>query len=148
MLANVSANEAKDELWAIYAWWSCVLVLKMMSLSWFTGRIRVEKQVKPANFRLLAAESIRPWSHFAMYINDHGGLCLDIVIGRINNRAILMLDTSCCKKIDLIAGAKTEHCFSSHSFGKYNWDVLNEIFLNVCYCRALRTIARLGECSA
>ncbi|XP_014479835.1 PREDICTED: uncharacterized protein LOC106747073 [Dinoponera quadriceps] len=45
MLANASANEAKDELWAIYAWWSCVLVLKMMSLTWFTGRVRVEKQV-------------------------------------------------------------------------------------------------------
>ncbi|EFN85000.1 uncharacterized protein LOC105182768 [Harpegnathos saltator] len=45
MLADASANEAKDELWAIYAWWSCVLVLKMMSLTWFTGLIRVKKQV-------------------------------------------------------------------------------------------------------
>ncbi|XP_033338767.1 uncharacterized protein LOC117227540 [Megalopta genalis] len=38
------ALEAK-ELWAVYAWWSCVLVLKMNSLSWFTGRIRVSRQV-------------------------------------------------------------------------------------------------------
>ncbi|XP_032677587.1 prostaglandin E synthase-like [Odontomachus brunneus] len=45
MLANASANEAKDELWAIYAWWSCVLVLKMMSLTWFTGQIRMKRQV-------------------------------------------------------------------------------------------------------
>ncbi|XP_012536335.1 prostaglandin E synthase [Monomorium pharaonis] len=46
MLANVTANETKKELWwSIYAWWSCVLVLKMMLLMWFTGRIRVREQV-------------------------------------------------------------------------------------------------------
>ncbi|XP_012232587.1 prostaglandin E synthase-like [Linepithema humile] len=46
MLANVVANEAKDELWwSIYAWWSCVLVLKMMLLTWYTGQIRVREQV-------------------------------------------------------------------------------------------------------
>ncbi|XP_076221195.1 uncharacterized protein LOC143174276 [Nomia melanderi] len=38
------AREAR-ELWAVYAWWSCVLVLKMNALSWFTGRIRVARQV-------------------------------------------------------------------------------------------------------
>ncbi|XP_076632285.1 prostaglandin E synthase [Colletes latitarsis] len=38
------ARETK-ELWAIYAWWSCVLVLKMNALTWFTGRIRVTRQV-------------------------------------------------------------------------------------------------------
>ncbi|XP_076280551.1 uncharacterized protein LOC143209135 [Lasioglossum baleicum] len=39
------ARDAK-ELWAVYAWWSCVLVLKMNALSWFTGRIRVSRQKK------------------------------------------------------------------------------------------------------
>ncbi|XP_053974343.1 prostaglandin E synthase-like [Hylaeus volcanicus] len=34
-----------EGLWAVYAWWSCVLVLKMNALSWFTGRIRVARQV-------------------------------------------------------------------------------------------------------
>lgn len=34
------------ELWAAYAWWSCVLVLKMNALTWFTGRIRATRQVK------------------------------------------------------------------------------------------------------
>ncbi|XP_076178498.1 prostaglandin E synthase [Ptiloglossa arizonensis] len=33
------------ELWAIYIWWSCVLVLKMNALTWFTGRIRLARQV-------------------------------------------------------------------------------------------------------
>ncbi|XP_071628391.1 prostaglandin E synthase isoform X1 [Temnothorax americanus] len=46
MLANATANETKDELWwSIYAWWSCVLVLKMMLLTWYTGQIRVREQV-------------------------------------------------------------------------------------------------------
>jgi len=45
MLATV--NETKNELWwSIYAWWSCVLVLKMMLLTWYTGRIRVREQVQ------------------------------------------------------------------------------------------------------
>jgi len=45
MLATV--KETKDELWwSIYAWWSCVLVLKMMLLTWYTGRIRVREQVQ------------------------------------------------------------------------------------------------------
>ncbi|KAG7201439.1 hypothetical protein KM043_004199 [Ampulex compressa] len=39
------ADEAKDELWSIYACCSCVLVLKMMSLTWFTGQVRCAKQV-------------------------------------------------------------------------------------------------------
>ncbi|XP_078032986.1 uncharacterized protein LOC144467875 [Augochlora pura] len=34
-----------SKLWAAYAWWSCVLVLKMNCLSWVTGRIRVNRQV-------------------------------------------------------------------------------------------------------
>ncbi|XP_077258788.1 uncharacterized protein LOC143895498 isoform X2 [Temnothorax americanus] len=46
MLANATANETKDELWwSIYAWWSCVLVLKMMLLTWYTGQIRVREQI-------------------------------------------------------------------------------------------------------
>lgn len=44
-MENNVANET-NELWAIYAWWSCVLALKMFSLAWFTGRIRVDRQVK------------------------------------------------------------------------------------------------------
>ncbi|KAG5309412.1 PTGES synthase, partial [Acromyrmex charruanus] len=50
MLANATAEETKDELWwSIYAWWSCVLVLKMMLLTWYTGRIRVREQVIHSN---------------------------------------------------------------------------------------------------
>ncbi|KAL6264422.1 hypothetical protein P5V15_004531 [Pogonomyrmex californicus] len=45
MLANASGNETKELWWSIYAWWSCVLVLKMMLLTWFTGQIRVREQV-------------------------------------------------------------------------------------------------------
>ncbi|XP_020292640.1 prostaglandin E synthase-like [Pseudomyrmex gracilis] len=47
MLSNATAkNEEQHELWwSIYAWWSCVLVLKMMYLTWRTGKIRVEHQV-------------------------------------------------------------------------------------------------------
>ncbi|XP_029035744.2 prostaglandin E synthase-like [Osmia bicornis bicornis] len=43
-MENNLANE-RNELWAIYSWWSCVLALKMFSLTWFTGRIRVDRQV-------------------------------------------------------------------------------------------------------
>ncbi|XP_066583006.1 prostaglandin E synthase-like [Prorops nasuta] len=35
----------QQELWSIYSWWGCVLVVKMLTLIWFTGRIRVRKQV-------------------------------------------------------------------------------------------------------
>ncbi|XP_070167513.1 prostaglandin E synthase [Polyergus mexicanus] len=46
MLTNATANEMKNKLWwSIYAWWSCVLVLKMMLLTWYTGQIRVREQV-------------------------------------------------------------------------------------------------------
>lgn len=47
MLTNITANETKnyDLWWSIYAWWSCVLVLKMMLLTWYTGQIRVREQV-------------------------------------------------------------------------------------------------------
>ncbi|XP_003706418.1 prostaglandin E synthase [Megachile rotundata] len=38
-------NNLAKELWSIYACWSCVLALKMFSLAWFTGRIRVHRQV-------------------------------------------------------------------------------------------------------
>ncbi|KZC04136.1 PREDICTED: uncharacterized protein LOC107185802 [Dufourea novaeangliae] len=40
-------NLTREEkvLWAVYAWWSCVLILKMNALTWFTGRIRVARQV-------------------------------------------------------------------------------------------------------
>ncbi|XP_043518204.1 uncharacterized protein LOC122532997 [Frieseomelitta varia] len=43
-MENNLANEMK-ELWIVYAWWSCVLVLKMNALTWFTGRIRVARRV-------------------------------------------------------------------------------------------------------
>ncbi|KAH0956417.1 hypothetical protein HN011_011820 [Eciton burchellii] len=39
-----TTNE-KKLWWSIYAWWSCVLVLKMMLLTWFTGQIRKREQV-------------------------------------------------------------------------------------------------------
>ncbi|CAL1684180.1 unnamed protein product [Lasius platythorax] len=46
MLANTTVSETTNELWwSIYAWWSCVLVLKMMLLTWYTGQIRVREQV-------------------------------------------------------------------------------------------------------
>ncbi|KAM0733453.1 hypothetical protein ACS0PU_013002 [Formica fusca] len=46
MLTNTTASEMKNELWwSIYAWWSCVLVLKMILLTWYTGQIRVREQV-------------------------------------------------------------------------------------------------------
>ncbi|XP_043464747.1 uncharacterized protein LOC122500087 [Leptopilina heterotoma] len=34
-----------QELWSIYAWWTSILVLKMMYLTWATGRLRVEHKV-------------------------------------------------------------------------------------------------------
>ncbi|CAK9800320.1 hypothetical protein ANTPLA_LOCUS2378 [Anthophora plagiata] len=43
-MENNLVNDAR-ELWVVYAWWSCVLVLKMNTLTWFTGRIRVTRQV-------------------------------------------------------------------------------------------------------
>ncbi|XP_076245077.1 prostaglandin E synthase [Calliopsis andreniformis] len=43
-MENNIAHDTK-QLWAVYAWWSCVLVLKMNALTWFTGRIRVARQV-------------------------------------------------------------------------------------------------------
>ncbi|XP_050461737.1 uncharacterized protein LOC126856861 [Cataglyphis hispanica] len=46
MLTNATANVVKNELWwSIYAWWTCVLVCKMMLLTWYTGQIRYRKQV-------------------------------------------------------------------------------------------------------
>ncbi|XP_017883226.1 prostaglandin E synthase-like [Ceratina calcarata] len=43
-MVNNLASQPR-ELWAVYAWWSCVLVLKMNALTWFTGQIRVARQV-------------------------------------------------------------------------------------------------------
>ncbi|KAL6447549.1 hypothetical protein ACFW04_000039 [Cataglyphis niger] len=52
MLTNATANEMKNELWwSIYAWWTCVLVCKMMLLTWYTGQIRYRKQVKFSKIR-------------------------------------------------------------------------------------------------
>ncbi|XP_047370825.1 uncharacterized protein LOC124957695 isoform X1 [Vespa velutina] len=47
MLYNTNPIEKEQEqkLWTIYAWWASVLILKMMSLTWITGRVRVAKQV-------------------------------------------------------------------------------------------------------
>ncbi|XP_043499818.1 uncharacterized protein LOC122522647 [Polistes fuscatus] len=47
MLYNVNPNDEGqgEKLWTIYAWWASVLILKMMSLTWITGRVRVAKQV-------------------------------------------------------------------------------------------------------
>lgn len=35
-----------QELWSIYAWWTSILVLKMMYLTWATGRLRVKHKVQ------------------------------------------------------------------------------------------------------
>ncbi|XP_076476316.1 uncharacterized protein LOC117159078 [Bombus vancouverensis nearcticus] len=43
-MENNLANEVK-ELWVVYVWWSCVLILKMNALTWFTGRIRATRRV-------------------------------------------------------------------------------------------------------
>ncbi|OAD59455.1 hypothetical protein WN48_09093, partial [Eufriesea mexicana] len=43
-MASNLANGPAD-LWTVYAWWSCVLVLKMNALTWFTGQIRVTRRV-------------------------------------------------------------------------------------------------------
>lgn len=48
MRYNVDSSEEEslnEKLWTIYAWWASVLILKMMSLTWITGRVRVAKQV-------------------------------------------------------------------------------------------------------
>ncbi|EZA54410.1 hypothetical protein X777_05640 [Ooceraea biroi] len=45
MLPSATVDETKELWWSIYAWWSCVLVLKMMLLTWQTGQIRVREQV-------------------------------------------------------------------------------------------------------
>ncbi|KAK2582155.1 hypothetical protein KPH14_004514 [Odynerus spinipes] len=42
---NPIEEELNEKLWTIYAWWASVLILKMMSLTWITGRVRVAKQV-------------------------------------------------------------------------------------------------------
>ncbi|CAL7945887.1 unnamed protein product [Xylocopa violacea] len=43
-MENNLASEP-GEPWIVYAWWSCVLILKMNALTWFTGRIRVSRRV-------------------------------------------------------------------------------------------------------
>ncbi|KAK1127264.1 hypothetical protein K0M31_003808 [Melipona bicolor] len=34
-----------NEHWAIHTWWSCILILKMNSLTWLTGRVRLARRV-------------------------------------------------------------------------------------------------------
>ena len=64
-MENNIAHETK-ELWTVYAWWSCVLALKMYSLAWFTGRIRVAKQV-------IHSEEDRMWMKGPNVILCHTG---------------------------------------------------------------------------
>ncbi|XP_011688286.1 PREDICTED: uncharacterized protein LOC105450236 [Wasmannia auropunctata] len=45
MLANGTINEKYELWWSIYAWWSALLTLKMMWLTWQTGQIRWKKQI-------------------------------------------------------------------------------------------------------
>lgn len=43
--------EALDEIWSIFAFWTSVLVIKLLLFTWFTGRYRVFYKVKRIKFK-------------------------------------------------------------------------------------------------
>ncbi|XP_051172862.1 uncharacterized protein LOC127289125 [Leptopilina boulardi] len=55
-----------EELWAVYSWWTAILILKMMYLTWITGRLRV-------NHKIFHSEEDKMWADGPVTLCVSGG---------------------------------------------------------------------------